>query len=69
MLVDRTHIIGIEADLTSVKVTFRAKGSDSADPPVSVRLTPHATNIHLNLNYAEFNCGSNVKTLEIKPVS
>lgn len=50
MKVAYTKIVGVESDEGSVAIKFRPQGSDSADPPVIVRVSPHETYIHLSLS-------------------
>ena len=65
MPVTYTHIVGVESDAHSVVIKFRPQGSDSSADPVSIRLTPHSTYLHVNLNWAEFANGGNIQNLPI----
>lgn len=67
MKVTHTHIVGVESDQGSVNIKFRPQGSDSADQPISVRVTVHTTYLHVNLNWAEFKDGGNCTSLPITP--
>ena len=67
MIISHTHIVGVESDQGSVNIKFRPQGSDSADEPISIRLTPHSTYVHVNVNWAEFADGGNCKSLPITP--
>lgn len=48
MKVAFTQIIGVESDDNSVLIKFRPQGSDTADNPLTVRVTPHDSYIHVN---------------------
>ena len=50
MKVPYTKIVGVESDEGSVLIKFRPQGTDDLDPPVTVRISPHATYIHLSLS-------------------
>jgi hypothetical protein len=68
MKVAFTHVVGVESDQGSVVIKFRAQGSDAGAEPLSVRVTPHSSYLHLNLNFAEFANGGNTVSLPIKPL-
>lgn len=48
MKVKYTHIVGVESDENRVVIKFRPQGSDSADRPLTVSITPHDRYIHVN---------------------
>lgn len=69
MIVQYTQIVGVESDQGTVKIKFRPQGSDSADAPLSVQITPHTDYIHMNLNHCEFTeaeGGGNTRSLKIE---
>lgn len=48
MKIPYTKIVGVESDEGSVLVSFRPQNSDSADKPLTVRVTPHDKYIHVH---------------------
>ena len=50
MKVPYTKIVAVSSDEGSVDISFRPQGSDSADRPIVVHITPHDTYIHLTLS-------------------
>ena len=69
MKITHTHIVGVESDQNTVKIKFRPQGSDSADDPISISVSPHASYLFLNLNSAEFDNGGNTASLKISPIT
>lgn len=49
MKIKYTQIVGVESDENQVIIKFRPQGSDSADKPLTVSVTPHDTYIHVNV--------------------
>ena len=72
MKINYTHIVGVESNEHSVKIKFRPQGSDDADEPLSVQITPlnrrNGTSLILNLNFAEFTTGGNTMDIPIKKI-
>ena len=50
MKIKYTHIVGVESDMYGVLIKVRLEDSDSADLPLSVRVTPHNNYIHVNMS-------------------
>jgi hypothetical protein len=49
MIVPYTKIIKTESDENSVTITFRPKGSDTADRPMTIQLSPHDDYVFINI--------------------
>ena len=50
MKILHTKIIKIESDENVVTITFRPKGSDTADRPITITVTPHDDYLHLSFS-------------------